>query len=122
VINQEIQVPRIHRQSVQSEGGAAAHSPPAASNNRQLGQSRTPHRRRCRHSDHHPTQMSPSYRYLLVAQPDEETRSKQPPRASSPSGRLSSAVHSAHRATGPHQPREAARFLLGGMRIGEWQS
>lgn len=42
VINQEIQVPGINRQSMESEGGASADSPPATSNNGQLAQGRTP--------------------------------------------------------------------------------
>jgi hypothetical protein len=42
VINQEIQVPRIDRQSMEGEGGASADSPPATSNNGQLAQGRTP--------------------------------------------------------------------------------
>jgi hypothetical protein len=42
VINQEIQVPGIDRQSTEGEGGASADSPPATSNNGQLAQGRTP--------------------------------------------------------------------------------
>ena len=42
VINQEIQVPRIDRQSMEGEGGASADSPPATSNNGQLAQGHTP--------------------------------------------------------------------------------
>ncbi len=42
VINQEIQVPGIDRQSMEGEGGASADSPPATSNNGQLAQGRTP--------------------------------------------------------------------------------
>jgi len=45
VINQEIQVPRIDRQSMEGEGGASADSPSAMSHNGQLAQDRTP--RRC---------------------------------------------------------------------------
>jgi hypothetical protein len=45
VINQEIQVPRIDRQSMEGEGGASSDSPPAMSHNGQLAQDRTP--RRC---------------------------------------------------------------------------
>ena len=42
VINQEIQVPRIDRQSMEGEGGASADSPAATSNNGQLAQGRKP--------------------------------------------------------------------------------
>jgi len=42
VINQEIQVPGIDRQSMQGQGGASADSPPAAPDNGQLTQGRTP--------------------------------------------------------------------------------
>jgi hypothetical protein len=42
VINQEIQVPGIDRQSMEGEGGASADSPPAISNNGQLAQGGTP--------------------------------------------------------------------------------
>ncbi len=42
VINQDIQVPRIDRQSMEGEGRASADSPPATSNNGQLAQGYTP--------------------------------------------------------------------------------
>jgi hypothetical protein len=42
VINQEIQVPRIDRQSMQGEAGASADSPPATPDNGQLAQGTTP--------------------------------------------------------------------------------
>ena len=42
VINQEIQVSGIDRQSMEGEGGASADSPSAPSNNGQLAQGRTP--------------------------------------------------------------------------------
>jgi len=42
VISQEIQVPRIDRQSMEGEGGTSADSPPATSDNGQLAQGRTP--------------------------------------------------------------------------------
>lgn len=45
VINKEIQVPGIDRQSMEGEGGTSADNPPATSNHGQLAQDRTP--RRC---------------------------------------------------------------------------
>lgn len=42
VINQEIQVSGIDRQSMEGEGGASADCPPATSNNGQLAQGRMP--------------------------------------------------------------------------------
>ena len=42
VINQEIQVSGIDRQSMEGEGGASADSPPATLNSGQLAQGRTP--------------------------------------------------------------------------------
>ncbi|MGD0927599.1 MAG: hypothetical protein ABR926_20670 [Streptosporangiaceae bacterium] len=42
VIDQEIQVPGIDRQSMQGQRGAPADSPPATPNNGQLAQGRTP--------------------------------------------------------------------------------
>jgi hypothetical protein len=42
VINQEIQVPGIDRQSMEGEGGASADSPPATPDNGQLPEGRTP--------------------------------------------------------------------------------
>jgi hypothetical protein len=42
VINQEIQVTGIDRQSMQGEGGASTDSPPAMPNDGQFAQSRTP--------------------------------------------------------------------------------
>jgi hypothetical protein len=55
VINQEIQIPGIDRQSMEGEGGASADSPPATSNNGQLAQGRTPRWCRSGHGDQHPT-------------------------------------------------------------------